>query len=178
MAKKTTRDTTQEDVIGSNVGGILGGLSDLVQKLADLAEKGKELKASGEFPNLQGSKEMKAVYGFNVKFGLDKEGTDKIKVEPFGNVTKDKESGRTVVHEVREPLVDVFEEDDHILIVAETPGIGPKDVKIDLKDDVLTFSAAKGDKKYHKEILLPRACDKEKMAISCNNGMLEIKFLN
>ena len=45
-----------------------------------------------------------------------------IKVEPFGNVTKDKESGRTVVHEVREPLVDVFEEDDHVLVIAEMPG--------------------------------------------------------
>ncbi|MDA8408129.1 MAG: Hsp20/alpha crystallin family protein [Deltaproteobacteria bacterium] len=177
MAKKT-RDTAQDDAIGSNVGGILGGLSDLVQKLADLAEKGKELKASGEFPNLQGSKEMKAVYGFNVKFGLDKKGSDQIKVEPFGNVAKDRDSGRTVVHEVREPLVDVFEEDDHILVIAETPGIGPKDVKIDLKDDVLTISASKGDKKYHKEILLPRACDKNKMTISCNNGMLEIKFLS
>ena len=48
MAKKT-RDMAQDDVVGSNVGGILGGLSDLVQKLADLAEKGKELKASGNF---------------------------------------------------------------------------------------------------------------------------------
>ena len=37
MAKKT-RDQAQDDVVGSNVGGILGGLSDLVQKLADLAE--------------------------------------------------------------------------------------------------------------------------------------------
>lgn len=176
MAKKT-RDMAQDDVVGSNVGGILGGLSDLVQKLADLAEKGKELKASGEFPGSAGDKEMKAVYGFNVKFGLDKKGSDRIKVEPFGNVTKDKESGRTVVHEVREPLVDVFEEDDHILVVAEMPGIGPKDAKIDLKDDVLTISASKKDKKYRKEILLPRACDKDKMTISCNNGMLEIKFL-
>jgi HSP20 family protein len=177
MAKKT-QDMAQDDVVGSNVGGILGGLSDLVQKLADLAEKGKELKASGEFPGSAGDKEMKAVYGFNVKFGLDKKGSDQIKVEPFGNVTKDKESGRTVVHEVREPLVDVFEEDDHVLVIAETPGIGPKDVKIDLKDDVLTISASKGDKKYHKEILLPRICDKDKMTISCNNGMLEIKFLS
>lgn len=175
MAKKT-RDTTQDNIPGSNIGGLLGGLSDLVQKLADLAEKGKELKASGEFPNLQGSKEMKAVYGFNVKFGLDQKGSDQIKVEPFGNVTKDKESGRTVVHEVREPLVDVFEEDDHVLVIAETPGIGPEDVQTDLKDDVLTISASKGDKKYHKEILLPRICDKGKMTISCNNGMLEIKF--
>jgi HSP20 family protein len=177
MAKKT-RGASEESGSGPNIGGFLGGLSDLVHKLADLAEKGKEFKASGEIPNQQGDKEINAVYGFNVKFGLGKEGEDRIKVEPFGNVVKDKDSGRTVVHEVREPLVDVFEEDDHILVVAETPGIGPKDVKIDIKDDVLTISASKGDKKYHKELLLPRACDKSKMTLSCNNGMLEIKFLN
>ena len=177
MAKRT-RDTAKDDAFGSNIGGLLGGLSDLVQKLADLAEKGKELKSSGEFPSAQGDKEIKAVYGFNVKFGLDKKGSDQIKVEPFGNVTKDTKSGRTVVHEVREPLVDVFEEEDHILVIAETPGIGAKDVKLDLKDDVLTISASKGDKKYHKEVLLPRACKKEKMKLSCNNGILEIKFLD
>ena len=177
MAKKT-RGASDETGNGPNIGGFLGGLSDLVQKLADLAEKGRELKGSGEIPNLQGDKEIKAVYGFNVKFGLDKKGEDRIKVEPFGNVVKDKKSGRTVVHEVREPLVDVFEEDDHVLVVAETPGISVKDVKIDIKDDVLTISAAKGDKKYHKELLLPRSCDKSKMKISCNNGMLEIKFLS
>ena len=115
-------------------------------------------------------KQFKGVYGFNVKVGL---GDDKLKVEPFGNIKKDTKSGQTVVQEVREPLVDIFEEEDHTLVVAEMPGISSGDVKLDVKDDVLTISAKRGDKKYHKEILLPGVVAEEKMIVSCNNGILE-----
>jgi HSP20 family protein len=74
-------------------------------------------------------------------------------------------------------MVDVFEEEDHLLVLAELPGIGKEDVAIELKDDVLTISAERGDKKYRKEVLLPRNVSKEKMQVSCNNGVLEIKCL-
>ena len=74
-------------------------------------------------------------------------------------------------------MVDVFEEEDHLLVVAELPGIGKEDVQIDVKDDVLTISAERGDKKYRKEVLLPRNVSKEKVQVSCNNGVLEIKCL-
>jgi len=74
-------------------------------------------------------------------------------------------------------MVDVFEEEDHLLVLAELPGIGKDDVSIDLEDDVLTISAEKKDKKYRKEVLLPRSVSKEKMQVSCNNGVLEIKCL-
>jgi HSP20 family protein len=79
------------------------------------------------------------------------------------------------VDEIREPVVDLFEEKDHLLIVAEMPGIGAADVRLEVKDDVLTITAAKGDKKYRKEVLLPGSYPKAKMALSCNNGVLEIK---
>jgi HSP20 family protein len=57
------------------------------------------------------------------------------------------------------------------------PGIGKEDVRIEAKDDVLTISAERGDKKYRKEVLLPRSVSKDKMQVSCNNGVLEIKCL-
>ena len=106
-------------------------------------------------------KELKGIYGFTVKVGL---GDDRPVVEPFGNIRQDRESGHTVVQEVREPVVDVFEEDDHVLVVAEMPGIGKEDVHIAVEDDLLTFSAERGDKKYRKEVLLPASCAKEKIA--------------
>jgi HSP20 family protein len=59
--------------------------------------------------------------------------------------------------------------------VAEMPGIGAADVQLEVKDDVLTLSAAKGDKKYRKELLLPGNFSREKMTLSCNNGVVEIK---
>jgi len=156
----------------SGLGGFLGGLADLVGKLGELADKGKELSGTGQLSDLGPGKQLKGVYGFNVKVGL---GGEKLKVEPFGNIKRDRESGKTVVQEVREPMVDVFEEDDYVLVVAEIPGVGLDDIKLEARDDVLTIQAESGDKKYYKEVLLPKAFKREDMAISCNNGMLEIK---
>ena len=106
-----------------------------------------------------------------------KPGFARVKVEPFGNVRTDKTTGQAEVQEIREPMVDIFEEKGFVLVVAEMPGIGSKDVRIDLKDDVLAISAAKGDKKYKKEILLPGNFSPEKMTVSCNNGVVEVKLL-
>ncbi len=166
MSKKDSKRTEG----GFELGGILKGLGDLVEKLGDLAEKGEGLSRTGE---IHGSgKELKGIYGFTVKTGL---GDDGPRVEPFGNIRKDRESGHTVVHEVREPVVDVFEEVDHVLVVAEMPGIGVEDVEITLEDDLLTIAAGRGDKKYRKEVLLPVSCAREKVQVTCNNGVVEIK---
>ena len=156
----------------SGVGGFLGGLATLLEKLGDLAEKGEELRKSGEIRGANGK--VHGVYGFNIKVGLGDEG---VKVEPFGNVRKDERTGKAVVTEVREPMVDVFEEKDHVLVVAEMPGIGEEDVKLELKQDILTLSAAKGDQKYRKEVLLPGTFPPEKMRHKCRNGVLEVKLL-
>ena len=153
---------------GSSLGGIFRGLTDLIENLSELAEKGEELRRRGDGVE----KEVKGVYGFSVKVGLGDTG---IEVEPFGDIHKDETTGEPVVEGVREPLVDVFEEEDHTLIVAELPGIATDDVQLEVKDDVLIISAQKGDKKYHKEILLPASFPREKMQVSCNNGVLEIR---
>ncbi|MFA5110147.1 MAG: gas vesicle protein GvpH [Desulfobaccales bacterium] len=160
---------------GFGFGGIFKGLADLVEKLGDLAEKGEELSKSGE---IRGEgKEIKGMYGFTVKVGLGDKGDKGIKVEPFGNLRRDDKTGETVVQEIREPVVDIFEEKDHTLVVVELPGVSVEDVRLDVKDDLLTLSAAQGDKKYRKEILLPHSYPREKMQVSCNNGILEIKCL-
>ncbi len=156
----------------TGLAGILKGLGSLVEKLGDLAETGRELSKTGEIHGLGGGKEVKGVYGFTVKVGL---GGDGVKVEPFGNIRRDEESGRSVVQEVMEPAVDVFEENDHTLVVAELPGIGANDVRIEVAGDVMTLAAEKGKKKYRKEVLLPDSFPREKMQVSCTNGVLEVR---
>jgi len=175
MTKKGKGKSTGEE-IGGGIVGFLGGLAELVEKLGELADKGKELSGQGEVSDLGAGKQLKGVYGFNVKVGLGQD-KDKVSVEPFGNIKRDTRTGETVVQEVREPMVDLFDEDDHLLIVAEMPGIGTKDVKLHVKDDVLTITAGHGDKKYRKEVLLPTPFPRDKMEFSCNNGMLEIRCL-
>lgn len=154
--------------------GILGGLADLVGKLGELAEQGEQLSRTREFEWQSGGKDFKGICGFSVRTVL---GGNEVKVEPFGNIRRDEKTGEAVVQEVREPVVDIFEEEDCTLVVAEMPGIGAEDVHLEVNDDVLIFQAKKGDKKYRKEVLLPRSYPREKMAVSCNNGILEIKCL-
>lgn len=38
------------------------------------------------------------------------------------------------------PAVDIFENDDHISVLADMPGVNAKDLKIDLRENVLTLS--------------------------------------
>ena len=156
-----------------DLGAFLGGLGSFLEKLSELAEKGEQLSKTGELRDLDRKGKLHGIYGFNVKVGLGGEG---IKVEPFGNVRKDERTGAPVVHEIREPMVDVFDEPDQVLVVAEMPGIGEKDIRLELADDVLTISAERGEKKYRKEVLLPRAFSEEEMTYTCRNGVLEAKF--
>ena len=166
---ETGKERHLNNGIGGGLGGILKGLGDLVEKLGDLEKQG-EISKTGSI-NGPGE-QLRGIYGFTVKVGLGDQGP---RIEPFGNIRRDADSGRTEVHEVREPMVDVFEEEDHLLVLAELPGVGKDDIKVDVKDDVLTITAERGDKKYRKEVLLPCCVPKSKMRVTCNNGVLEIK---
>lgn len=160
----------------SGVGSILGGLGNLIDQLSELAERsertGGEATETGEFAVGPG-KAIRGVYGFSVKTGLGEKGP---KVEPFGNIHKDEESGRVVVQEIREPMTDTFDEPDRVSIVAEVPGVTQDDIRLDLHEDVLALTAERGEAKYAKEILLPQSFTPDKMSYACRNGILEIKF--
>ncbi len=173
MAKETRRKDKPADAgsgFDAGLGGILKGLAGLVEKLGEIAESGQEVSDTTEIHGE--GKEVKGIYGFTVKVGL---GNEKTRVEPFGNIRRDSKTGRSVVQEIREPVVDIFEEDDYTLVIAEMPGVTADDIQIEAKDDLLTIYAERGDKKYRKEILLPGSVSKEKIAVSCNNGITEIK---
>lgn len=141
----------------------------MIGGLAELAEKGKELQQSGETSALGGK--AKIIYGFTVK-GV---GGDDLRVEPFGNVVRDGKTSEATVSEVREPAIDLIEESDHTLVVAEMPGVGAEDVKVEAQGDVLNLSATHGTKKYHKEILLSHPTDAQKVTVTINNGIAEIR---
>ena len=157
---------------GLNLGGILEGLGGLLDVVGKLAEKGEALKKTGEI-DIEGltGKKGKMMYGFTINT-LAKGGAQ---VSSFGNVKRTKE-GKTVVEEEREPEADIFDEKDHVLVVAEMPGVEESDIKLDLKEDILDISAARGDRKYHKEILLPSKVKADNMTSTFKNGVLEIKI--
>jgi HSP20 family protein len=171
MKKKTIDTDEPQNEATAGFGGILSGLGGVLEKLNELAKTGEELRRTGNFQSASGTK---GIYGVTVRVGL---GDDTPHIESFGNIRQDQKTGQATVQEIREPVIDVFDEKSHVLIVAEMPGISAGDVELEVKEDLLTISATKGEKKYRKEILLPGTFKKENISISCNNGVLEIKCL-
>ncbi|MGD0089834.1 MAG: gas vesicle protein GvpH [Planctomycetota bacterium] len=157
-----------------NLGGLFGDLGNLVEKLGELADKGGELRREGTLESAGGAKGVKGVYGFTVKVGLGQD-RDKVQVEPFGNIKKDAQGQPTVADE-REPIVDVFDETDHVLVVAELPGVEQAQVQAEVKDDVLLISAAGKDRRYRKEVLLPSKFPPAALSRSFRNGILEVRL--
>lgn len=147
----------------------LGGFLDLLSNLAEKAEsEGGEFKRSGELG--EEKKGVKAVYGFSVRVG----GGGKPLIEKFGNI---KDDGRgPVVEEAREPMVDLFDEEDHLLVVAELPGVDANDIRFEVKEDVLNLTASRGERKYRKEVLLTSDVRAAEATSSYRNGVFEIKL--
>jgi len=150
-------------------GSLFKGISSLFDLVSKMTEEGEEeYTQTGEIKGL-GDK-AKGVYGLSVKMGLG----GKPVIEQFGNI-KSTERG-AVVAEVREPIVDIFDEGEKLVVIAELPGVGEKDIHLEVKDDILDLSAEAKDRKYSKEVLLPSPIDADSMESSYKNGVLEIKL--
>jgi len=78
------------------------------------------------------------------------------------------------VEEVREPIVDIFDEKDHILVIVELPGVTKEKIKIEINGDILNLSTSDKGRQYAKEILLPHKVKAETLKTSYKNGVLEI----
>jgi HSP20 family protein len=173
----TKRDSSKpsDKVVKSsfNLGGLLGGLGGFIEKLGELAEAGEKLSQSGEFQDASGK--IRGVYGINVKTAMGESGQTEVKVEPFGNVRK-APFDRPLGEDVREPLVDIHEEDDHMLILIELPGVAKEHVKLKVLDGRLWLLAERGKTTYRKEVDLPMESSEERMSWECSNGILKVRF--
>ncbi|MEI7706749.1 MAG: Hsp20/alpha crystallin family protein [Chlorobium sp.] len=151
----------------------LGGLFKGIEKLVDLAgklEQSGTVNREGEI-NLDHLKQgMKGVYGFTIKSAIG--GTPK--VETFGNIVKTPQGPK--VNEEREPITDIFDESDEVVIIAEMPGIEETDIVIDLHDDILEISTKNAKKSYRKELLLPIKAVDNTCQQKYTNGILEIRI--
>jgi HSP20 family protein len=168
MENKKNENDSSFDMLG--LGGIFKGFEKLVDLAGKLQDQ-NEINKEGEINLDQLKKGMKGVYGFTIKSAA---AGGKSTVETFGNIKKTPEGPK--VEAEREPMTDMFDEEDEIVIIAEMPGIEENDVTIDLKGDMLDISAERNTRKYHKELLLPLKVEQEKMKVKYNNGILEIRI--
>ncbi|RZN61723.1 Hsp20/alpha crystallin family protein [Methanonatronarchaeum sp. AMET6-2] len=102
-------------------------------------------------------------FGFTVR--MDQSG--KPEVRSFGDRVEDKG---------REPLVDVFDEDDEIVVTAEMPGVEESDISIDVRDDRLVIEAVGESDRYAREVSLPRSVDPDSIDMNYRNGVLSLRL--
>ena len=167
------KNKKKEDDFGQGIGGIFKGLAGFVDACAKFAEQGEEFKKNGEIDlgglgKIKGLKDLKGVYGVNIRTMSNGSHS----VQPFGNI-KTSPKG-PVVKEMREPLVDLFEEKDEIQIIAEMPGVDEEEISLETKGDILVIKAKGKNRQYEKEVLLSRSVEAKDLKWTYNNGVLEI----
>lgn len=166
--RKDEKEGTFEVNLG--FGNIFKGIGNLFALLSEVAETGEqEIKRTKKFGGEGKWKDMQGVYGFSIRVGSG----GKAKVESFGNI-KDTKRG-PVVEEVREPMVDVFDEGNTIQVICELPGVGEDEIHVKIEGDVLEVSAEGKQRKYRKEILLSAPVKPKSLKQSYKNGILEIR---
>jgi HSP20 family protein len=167
---KKKRKAEEEIPIDLGLGGVFKGLGNFIDLLSDMVEKTEnveETTRSGEFKIKGLGEKGRGVYGFSVRTGIG----GMPRVEHFGNIRTTQEGPE--VADVREPMVDVFDEEQEILIVVELPGVSEEEIRIEIQDDVLSLETT-GDRKYAKEVLLPAVVNAAAIQKAYKNGILEI----
>jgi HSP20 family protein len=89
------------------------------------------------------------------------------------------------------PLVDIFETDREITLLADMPGVKAKDLSIDLREDILTLTGTvdgpegKGEVdlireyrtgKYYRQFTLSEVVDQAKIEAQLKEGVLRLKL--
>jgi HSP20 family protein len=91
------------------------------------------------------------------------------------------------------PAVDLLEQEDAFLLVADLPGVSEEDVAIDVEGDVLTLSGARtvhhgasegrgairaerGHGSFRRRLTLPEGVDAEAITAAFDRGVLEVRI--
>jgi len=96
---------------------------------------------------------------------------------------------------LNEPLTDVFEEKDEVVVTAELPGISKEDLSLKITDDGISIKVEKREHKeerkqekefssysyssrfegYSRFVQFPTLCKSETAKATYNNGVLEVR---
>jgi HSP20 family protein len=90
------------------------------------------------------------------------------------------------------PVVDIYENEDTVVVTAELPGVDKKDIKVDLKDGILTLSGERSHEKevkeehyyrkerafgsFHRSFNVPAEIDPDKIKAEFKDGVLKVEI--
>jgi HSP20 family protein len=167
---KDANNGKEEKETVTGLGGLFRGLGGLVELLGEVVEQGeRHIERQGEFPVKGLGDQARGVYGFSIRTGLG----GQTQVQRFGNVRATAKG--PVIDDVREPLLDLFDEDTEIVITAELPGVSEDSIATTLSGDTLSLSTT-GAYRYAKTVALPTPVDPESLTRNYRNGILQIRL--
>jgi HSP20 family protein len=102
------------------------------------------------------------------------------------------EEGSSVATSDWVPAVDIKEENDAFVIVADIPGVDPNDIEVHMEGGMLTIKGEKETEKkderegykrvertfgsFYRRFSLPDSADPEKISAKSNHGVLEVRI--
>lgn len=108
------------------------------------------------------------IMGWSVQIGPD--GKPVIKKVDQTSEKPDKEKP---FEERREPVIDILNQENEIVLIVETPGIDKNDIKLNTTEKEITIEAGK---KFKKKLALPEKVVPNQAQAKYNNGLLEVRL--
>lgn len=152
----------------------LGGMFQGLDRLLDLAEKlSREEEQSftrhGEIKLGPQSKAAGGIRGaYDVAFRLGPVAQTSSPRRPAAGGSRPRPGQR-------EPVIDIYSEDDIITLVAQMPGLEPRHIQIETDGDTVIIQGRASDYTYYREVKLAAAIRPESMEWEYKNGLLIIK---
>lgn len=151
------------------VGELLKGLGTVLELLSRMADEPGGAAPAGQDPAPSRPGAV-AVYGVTIRWGAEGEPL----IEPFGNVRAT--AAGPVIAPVREPLTEVFDESDTVVVVLELPGIAAHDIQLEAERRALAVVAATDGRHYQRVIPLPAPVEPASLSSVYRNGVLEVRL--
>jgi len=142
----------------------LGGLLETLKKVDDHGSG--EINKIGQFGSTD-PKRLKGTYHFKVRIGELGDSSN----QSFGRLRQG--VSRVEYGESCEPIVDVFDEGDHIQVISELPGVEENQLQVQIVDGYLQLRAS-GARNYSVNIPLPCPVDEKTIISLVKNGIVEI----
>ncbi|MFW6117675.1 MAG: Hsp20/alpha crystallin family protein [Thermoproteota archaeon] len=118
----------------------------------------------------KGDSDETHTYGFS--FSMGPEG--KLDISKLNKLKKDRLP--SLGEGDRDPLVDVLEEGDDVVVVAGLPGVKKEDIDLQASKRTLTIHVHGPDRVYRRKLSLPAEINPEKAETSYKNGVLQVRI--
>ncbi len=146
---------------------LFSDLYDELERLGDLIDETmqKAFENSKDKPT-----KRNRLKGFSVKIGPE----GKPRIRDFNNCQLPQVDSE--VSDDQEPLVDIIEESETVVVLAALPGVDKDDIDLRLTENFLTFSVDTSNFEWYDELKLPARVDPKSANASYKNGVLEVKL--